>query len=71
MFEYKRLRRVKTVLAIYLAGRERTYHHWQVFSCGADGVCIEFDRDKLLAGFDRADGVTHRHVEYELVSNAN
>jgi hypothetical protein len=71
MSEYKRLRKVKTVLAICLADREETYHHWQVFSRGADGVCIEFDRDKLLAAFDRADGVNHRHVEYELVSNAN
>lgn len=71
MSEYKRLREVKTVLAICLADREETYHHWQVFSRGADGVCIEFDRDKLSAAFDRASGVTHRYVTYELVSNAN
>jgi hypothetical protein len=71
MSEYKRLREVKTLLAICLADREETYHHWQVFSRGADGVCIEFDRDKLLAAFDRAGGVIHRYVTYELISNAN
>lgn len=71
MSEYKRLKEVKSVLAICLADREETYHHWQVFSRGADGVCIEFDRDKLLAAFDRAKGVTHRYVTYELLSNVN
>jgi hypothetical protein len=71
MSEYKRLRKVKTVLAICIADSKETYHHWQVFSRGADGVCIEFDRVKLLAAFDKAGGITHRNVTYELVSNAN
>ncbi|MER9764346.1 DUF2971 domain-containing protein [Mesorhizobium sp. M0138] len=71
MSEYKRIKDVKTVLAICIADREETYHHWQVFSRGADGVCIEFDRDELLAAFDNAGGVTHRYVNYELVANAN
>jgi len=71
MSEYKRLKNVKTVLAICIADREETYHHWQVFSRGADGVCIEFDREKLIAAFDAADGVTHRYVDYELLINAN
>lgn len=71
MSEYKRLKGVKTLVAICIADREETYHHWQVFSRGADGVCIEFDREKLLAAFDATDGVTHRHVDYELVTNAN
>ncbi len=70
MSEYKRIKDVKAVLAICIADREETYHHWQVFSRGADGVCIEFDRDKLLAAFDAA-GVTHRYVDYELITNAN
>lgn len=70
MSEYKRLKSVKTILAICIADREETYHHWQVFSRGSDGVCIEFDRDKLLAAFDAA-GVTHRYVSYELITNVN
>lgn len=70
MSEYKRIKNVKTVLAICIADSEETYHHWQVFSRGADGVCIEFDRDKLLAAFNAA-GVTHRYVDYEQITNAN
>lgn len=71
MSEYKRLKCVKTVLAICLADREETYHHWQVFSRGSDGICIEFYREKLLAAFDAADGVKHRHVNYEPLSGVN
>ncbi|MCK4207395.1 DUF2971 domain-containing protein [Brucella pituitosa] len=71
MSEYKRLKSVKTVLAICIADREETYHHWQVFSRGADGVCIEFDREELLAAFDAAGGISHRYVDYELVTKAN
>lgn len=71
MSEYKRLKGVKTVLAICIADREETYHHWQVFSRGADGVCIEFDREELLAAFDAAGGISHRYVDYELVTKAN
>jgi hypothetical protein len=70
MSEYKRIKSVKTILAICIADREETYHHWQVFSRGSDGVCIEFDRNKLLAAFDAA-GVTHRYVSYELITNVN
>lgn len=71
MSEYKQMRRLKSVLAICMADREETYHHWQVFSRGADGVCMEFDRQELLTAFDRAKGVTHRYVSYEQLTNAN
>lgn len=71
MAEYKRLKGVRTVLAICIADREETYHHWQVFSRGADGVCIEFDREKLLAAFEATDGVTHKYVKYELIKDTS
>jgi hypothetical protein len=71
MSEYKRLKGAKTVLAICLAEREETYHHWRLFSHGADGVCLEFDREKLLSALARAKGVRHQLVDYELVTNAN
>ena len=48
MAEYKRLKQAKTVLALCFAETTETYHHWRVFSHGADGVCIEFDKDRLL-----------------------
>lgn len=71
MAEYKRLKGAKTVLAICLAEREETYHHWRLFSHGTDGVCLEFDSEKLLLALERAQGVRHRLVDYELVTNVN
>lgn len=67
MAEYKRLRRAETVLAICFAEAAETYHHWRVFSSGADGVCISFDKKRLLAAFDKTKGITKRKVRYELV----
>lgn len=71
MSEYKRLKKIKTLLAICLADREETYHHWQVFSRGADGVCIEFDRDRILTTFRSSAGLIHQYVSYKLISKAN
>ncbi|MBD9488748.1 DUF2971 domain-containing protein [Ensifer sp. ENS11] len=70
MSEYKRLKDLKSLLALCLAVREETYHHWRVFSHGADGVCIEFDAEKLRAAFDAA-GVQHQYVEYEYLRNVS
>ena len=44
MAEYKRLKQAKTVLALCFAETAETYHHWRVFSHGADGVCLEFNK---------------------------
>src|SRR5262249_44591190 len=52
MSEYKRKVGAKTILALCFAERNESYHHWRVFSHGADGVRIEFDKEKLLSTFD-------------------
>ncbi|MBR1124617.1 hypothetical protein JQ628_24045 [Bradyrhizobium lablabi] len=49
MSEYKRLKNAKSVLALCFAESEESYHHWRVFSSGADGVRVEFDKQALLA----------------------
>ncbi|MEI4507441.1 hypothetical protein WBQ88_12075 [Sphingopyxis sp. CCNWLW253] len=71
MAEYKRLKAAKTVLAICLAVREETYHHWQVFSHGADGICLEFDSEKLRSSLDDAGGVRHQTVDYQLITEVS
>lgn len=37
--------------AICLTEKSETFHHWQVFAAGPSGVCIVFDKDKLLGMF--------------------
>jgi hypothetical protein len=65
MAEYKRLKQAKTVLALCFAETAETYHHWRVFSHGADGVCIEFNRDRLLTVWSRDESVRTRAVAYK------
>lgn len=68
MAEYKRIKKLKSVLAICLAVREETYHHWQVFSRGSDGVCVEFDGEMLKRAFGQVPGVTHKLMDYQLLT---
>jgi hypothetical protein len=65
MAEYKRLKQAKTVLALCFAESAETYHHWRVFSHGADGVCIEFNRDRLLTVWSKDESVRIRAVAYK------
>jgi hypothetical protein len=67
MAEYKRHKMAKTVLALCFAERSQTYHHWRVFSHGSDGVCIEFDKDKLLSAFTGALEIKTGYVDYKTI----
>jgi hypothetical protein len=71
MAEYKRHKKAKTVLALCFAEQSETYHHWRVFSHGSDGVCIEFDKDKLLSTFDGDASITSGNVEYKLIKDVS
>jgi len=65
MAEYKRLKQAKTVLALCFAETAETYHHWRVFSHGADCVCIEFNKDRLLSIWSGDKSVGTRAVTYK------
>jgi hypothetical protein len=64
MAEYKRRMNVKTVLAICFAEAQETYHHWKVFAGGSDGVCLVFDKAKLLTTFDGDKNVVDGPIKY-------
>ena len=57
----------KSVLALCFSMKRETFHHWKVFSGGADGVCIEFDRKRLLEQMKKCDGIRYGKVEYEFI----
>jgi len=69
MAEYKRLRGAETLLALCFAEHTQTYHHWRVFANGADGVCIEFDKDRLLSTLKHP-GLKHKAVDYYRINDA-
>lgn len=69
MAEYKRYLKAKTVLALCFAEQSETYHHWRVFSHGSDGVCIEFDKEKLMTTFVEGAHIKKDLVRYKKVSD--
>lgn len=48
--QYKKNCRLKTVLALCFSEKKsQTYHLWNSFAHGQAGVCIQFNREKLIA----------------------
>lgn len=68
--KYKEKKRLQSLLALCFAETSETYHHWKVFSQGHDGVCIEFDKARLLEILDEYPSITHRKVEYKTIDGA-
>lgn len=63
--EYKAKKKLKVVAAICFARASETYHHWGIFSKGNDGICICFNREKLVSQLSGIDGIKCRSVEYK------
>lgn len=68
---YKKKRRLGSVLALCMTEADETYHHWRVFSNSPAGVCIVFDKDKLLKTLEpnrrrvrKGSKLSHRPVKY-------
>ena len=70
MAEFQTRSAAKSVLALCFAEAPETYHHWRVFSAGSDGVCLEFDKDKLRETEKRDDRFTCKSVEYRTIKDA-
>lgn len=60
---YRRGRGLESVLCLCFAQAAETYHHWKVFSPGTDGMCVVFDKHRLLASLPKVE-VQHRSVKY-------
>jgi hypothetical protein len=69
MAEYKRLKHAATVLALCFTESDEKYHHWRVFSHGSDGVCIEFDKPKLLRTWTGDPTIKKDVVTYKLIKD--
>ena len=64
---YRRMKNLKTVLAVCFTLRPETFHHWKIFANGSSGVCIEFDKRELLLGLKKAKGIFFGPVVYKLI----
>jgi hypothetical protein len=65
---YRQELKFESVLAICFSMCSETFHHWRIFSHGASGVCIEFDRAMLLQSLKGAAGFRSSKVEYRYIA---
>lgn len=66
---YRQELRFRSVLAICFSMSSETFHHWRIFSHGASGVCVEFDKAMLLQLLNGAAGFRSRKVEYRYIAH--
>jgi hypothetical protein len=69
MAEYKRYKEAQSVLALCFTMQSETYHHWHVFSNGSDGVCLEFEKDRLLPTFGSGPTIRSGVVSYRKIKD--
>ncbi len=61
---YKDRKHFKSLLGLCFSQSSETYHHWKVFASGASGVCVTFNRRKLLDHLNSKRGVRTGDVSY-------
>lgn len=54
----------ESIYALCLTDRNETIHHWNAFSNGTSGCCIEFNPEKLFAILNKDKNIVHDKVEY-------
>jgi len=64
--QYKQQSKLGSVLAICFTQEGERFHFWRIFSNGTSGVCVEFDKDRLLQTVDGQAGFRHGSVKYRL-----
>lgn len=67
--EYARAKRLLGIYALCLAEASETYHHWRVFSHGSGGVCIEFDKEKLIEQVRAVPDLRAEAVQYRTIKS--
>ena len=64
--------RPRPILALCFGQGPESYHHWRIYASGTDGVCIVFDKDRLLHEIDSKyeDQLMHQDVDYKSYKEA-
>lgn len=65
MLEYKKRNKLKHLYAACFSIGDETIHHWNAFSSGPSGCCIEFDRQLLLDDANTIEGIRSGSVVYK------
>ncbi len=72
MSAYARKNEYKSLLALCFSGQQsERYHHWRVFASGTSGVCIHFDKNKILNSIPQTHEFSHKKVKYRTLNSLN
>jgi hypothetical protein len=66
---YRKKKRLRAVLAMCLTEAEQTYHHWRIFTAGASGACIEFDKRRFVDWVDSTPRLSGGTAAYRTLDN--
>lgn len=64
---YKKRKGIFGLCALCFSFGDETIHHWNAYSAGSSGCCIEFNGRKLIAIIDELPHVRHGKVEYKQI----
>jgi len=67
--QYAKTKSVTSTAALCLTECNETYHHWSVFSNGTSGVCIIFNKEKLIDALKDVSNLRAESVEYKTIKN--
>ena len=67
--QYAAAKNLSRTYALCLTESDETYHHWRVFSHGSGGVCIDFDKQRLLKALKKYPQLQARAVEYKKIND--
>ena len=67
---YKERKKLSGLYALCAAQCSETYHHWRVFTSGADGACLEITRTPFEKALSRHSDISFGEVEYLLLQAA-
>lgn len=66
---YKNRKQLSSIYALCFTEKNETYHHWSVFCSRENGVCIVFDRNKLIDHLSQQSGIISAPVEYRTIGD--
>lgn len=73
--KYIKEKKLETVLATCFTQRPEKFHHWKVYAGNSAGICIRFDKNRLLECFKNEKSIKADSVQYflikDLASNAS
>lgn len=62
---YRERKGLGSVLALCLTEAAQTYHHWRVFTHGASGACLQFNKKRFLDWIAGNEALCGRPVQYK------